>query len=264
MTEIIKLLPYNNTIGEEIRPLYFYSSFNLPIAECRLISFGSCNFNCPYCKRNGFFRTKDGSIIFAKDTNINNVFQICDDAICKNQIIRLSGGDPITFIDASLKIAEHVKKRNGRLSLAHNGSSPNFVFKMADFLESAAIDLKATPKYMSMITGLKQVVAINMYYRSLESQNILTEHGVLVDIRTPIFDFNTIDDLIILLNDINRYVPSNNKFWTLRLYKKIKECNFNAPNKNNVVWMANEIKRISPNLKIGIRAEWDPKGFIYL
>jgi len=261
---MIKLLSCKDEIGNEVRPLYFYKAFKKEIPEGRIISFGSCNFNCSYCKRRGSHRSSDGSIIFSVNVAKEKLFSICDDAISKNQIIRLSGGDPVMFPGLSLEIAKYIKDNNGRLSMAHNGSSPVFVSKMAIFLESAAIDLKSTPEYMSTVIGLSPEIAKEMYYRSLMTQKVLLDRGVLVDIRTPIFHFTTLDDLLLMLSDININSDSSNKFWTLRLYQEIMDCKLNSPDKDNVLWMVSQLKKKCPSLKFGIRSQWESKEFVYL
>ena len=264
MGKQIKLLSYYRGIGKEIRTLCFYKAFNRDIPEARIISFGSCNFNCPYCKRGGAFQYSDGSIIQSVDVAINDIFNICDMAIDNHQIIRLSGGDPVVFPQTVLQIADYVKLKNGRLSIAHNGSSPEFITRIIPFLESAAIDLKATPKMMTVVTNLPTKIAENMYYSSLQCQKILASSGILVEIRTPIFKFNTLDDLLFLASDINQISDVGNVFWTLRIYKEITTCNFNLPNKENILWMAKEIQKLFPMLKIGIRCNWDESNFIFL
>lgn len=264
MVKRIKLLSYYKGIGKEIRPLYFYKAFGKNIPEARIISFGSCNFSCSYCKRGGAFRYSDGAIIQSVDVAMKDILNMCDTAINNNQIVRLSGGDPVVFPQTALHIAEYVKLKNGKTSIAHNGSSPEFVARMIRFLESAAIDLKATPRMMTVITNLPDKIAEKMYYSSLQCQKILASSGILTEIRTPIFEFTTLDDLLFIASDINQTTDVNNIFWTLRIYKKIATCNFNSPNEESVLWMAKEIQRLFPALKIGIRCDWNESKFIFL
>jgi len=76
-------LKHKNKVGSELRPLYFYKSFKKPVVDARIISFGSCNFHCPYCKRKGCFRDDKGNIIDSVSKDIKDIFEICDDAISK-------------------------------------------------------------------------------------------------------------------------------------------------------------------------------------
>lgn len=260
----VKMLPHYGVVGGEVRPLYFYRAMGREIVDARILSFGACNFACPYCKRDGQFRADDGSIVGTVDTTVEQLFAICDDAVEHNQIVRLSGGDPVVFPEASLAIAEYMRTRHGRkISMAHNGSSPAFASRMAPYLESAAIDLKATREEMNLRAGLVNGVGPRMYDRSVEVQDLLSSSGVLVDIRTPVFGTTTLDDLLCLAADIVKGGRCDCEFWTLRMYKPVRGCDWPAPNRDQVIWMIGEIKKIYSELKIGLRAKWEPDGFLY-
>lgn len=261
----IKVLTHRGIVGGEKRPLYFYKAMGKEIINARIISFGACNFSCPYCKREGNFRSPDGSIISAIDCKIDDLFKVVDLAIKNNEVIRLSGGDPVVFPDASLEIAKRIFTKGGRLSVAHNGSSPNFVKRLIPYnLESAAIDLKGTIADLGSRAGLKNGTGAKMYERSLETQDLLSSSGVLVDVRTPIFSSTTFDDLIKIAADIVKGGNGENEFWTLRIYKPVVGCDWEPPrNISSVIWMIKEVKKNFPKLKIGLRAKWEPSGFLY-
>jgi len=259
-----KVLLHNGEVGGEVRPLYFYQAFGLAVALARIISFGACNFACPYCKRDGAFRDDDGSIVTAVDTDLEQLFRVCDDAVEKGQIVRLSGGDPVVFPSQSLAIASYMREKHGqKISMAHNGSSPAFAARMAPFLSSAAIDLKALPQEMNLRAGLTNGTGSKMFARSIETQDHLSSQGVLVDIRTPIFGTTTLDDILALASEIVRGGRSDREFWTWRLYRPVRGCDWTAPNKEQVLWMIGEVKALFPELKIGLRAKWEPEGFLY-
>lgn len=261
----IKVLAHKGVVGGEIRPLYFYKAMGVDVVDARIISFGACNFSCPYCKREGNFRSSDGSIISAINCVIDSLYKVVDDAIDKKQVVRLSGGDPVVFPEASLAIAKRVREKGGRLSLAHNGSSPSFVKKLIGHgLESAAIDLKAPRSDMSHRAGLKNGMGAKMYDRSIETQDLLSSSGVLVDVRTPIFSTTTLDDLLEMAADIVKGGRGENEFWTLRVYKPVVGCDWEPPrNIETVIWMIEQVKAEYPNLKMGLRAKWEPEGFLY-
>jgi len=261
----IKCLTYKGIIGEEIRPLYFYKAMGLEVVDARIISFGACNFSCPYCKREGAFRDSDGSIISSISTTINELYQVVEDAVAKQQIVRISGGDPVVYPEASILIAKRVKELGGRFSVAHNGSSPQFIKKLIEIgLESAAIDLKAPVGMMNSRTGLNNGSGSRMYRKSIETQDLLSSSGILVDVRTPIFSNTTLDDMLELAKDIVAGGDGKNEFWTWRLYRPVVGCEFDPPrNIEGVIWMIKEVRKNYPNLKIGLRAKWEPDGFIY-
>jgi len=259
-----KVLLHNGVVGGEVRPLYFYRAFDLEVVDARIISFGACNFACPYCKRDGAFRNDDGSIVAAHEASMDDLFAVCDDAVAHGQVIRLSGGDPVVFPKESLAIAAYVSERYGKkISIAHNGSSPAFAARMAPYLESAAIDLKATPEEMNLRCGLSNGTGVKMFGRSCGTQDILSDAGVLVDVRTPIFGTTTLDDMLHLAEAIVRGGRSEFEFWTWRLYKPVRGCDWPAPVQGQVQWMIGEVKRAFPDLKIGLRAKWEPEGFLY-
>jgi len=261
----IKSLPYNGKVGSEIRPLYFYKAMGMEVVDARIISFGACNFSCPYCKRDGAFRDTDGSIISSISITIDELYKVVEDAVTKQQVVRLSGGDPVIYPEVSLLLAERVKELGGRLSIAHNGSSPQFVKKLIEVgLESAAIDLKAPSDLMNLRTGLSNGSGARMYKKSIETQDLLSSSGVLVDVRTPIFSTTTVDDMLELAQDIIAGGSEKNEFWTWRLYKPVQGCDWEAPrNIDGVIWMINQVKNHYPTLKIGLRAKWEPEGFLY-
>lgn len=262
LNNYISLLPYNKELGAEIRPLYFYQAMGREIVDARIISFGNCNFSCPYCKRGGSFRSTDGSIIGAKEFPIQDILTKINDGITKNQIIRLSGGDPVVFQKESLFFGEYIKNANGRLSIATNGSDPEFSSKISKYIESAAIDLKATPEKYQNVTGMDEN-GKKLFQKSIESQKNMLNHGVLVDVRTPIFKDTSLEDLRIMAEAITSN-PTDNLFWTLRVYNTIKGCDFEAPDQEKFYSIAKQLKFENPDLKIGIRAKWSHSGLIYL
>ncbi|MFA4819256.1 MAG: radical SAM protein [Patescibacteria group bacterium] len=261
----LKCLPYKGKIGSEIRPLYFYKAMGLEIVDARIISFGACNFSCPYCKREGNFRDTDGSIISSISTTLDELYGVVEDAVAKQQVVRISGGDPVVYPEASILLAERVKKLGSRFSVAHNGSSPQFVKRLVDIgLESAAIDLKAPVEMMNSRTGLSNGSGARMYQKSIETQDLLSSSGILVDVRTPIFSSTTLDDMLELAQDVIKGGDGKNEFWTWRLYKPVVGCDWEPPrNLEDVIWMIGEVKNHYPTLKIGLRAKWEPSGFLY-
>jgi pyruvate formate lyase activating enzyme len=261
---MIKVLPHNGVIGSEIRPLYFYRAMGMDVRNARIISFGACNFACPYCKRDGAFRDKCGDIINAADVTLEGIFCVCDDAHAKGQVVRLSGGDPVVFPQVSLAIAKYMWETYGaKISMAHNGSSPEFARKMAPYLESAAIDLKAVPVEFGMRSGLAPEQGERMYGRALQTQDMLSDAGVMVDIRTPVFATTTLDDMLQLAGDIVKGGRADHEFWTWRMYSPVRGCDWQPPHKEAVIWMIGEVKKVYPDLKIGLRAKWEPNGFMY-
>jgi len=259
----MKMLTHGGVIGGEIRPIYFLKAFGLPVLQARIMSFGACNFACPYCKRDGQFRNSDGSIITSITASWTDVESVVRDTVAKGQTVRLSGGDPVMFPSESERIGRLVKELGGTFSMAHNGSSPRFALKMADLgLHSAAIDLKSTRRGYGEAIGNSCKRGRMSYDRSLETQHTLAERGVYVDVRTPIFGHTSLDDMLELASDIVK-AGGERTFWTWRLYKPVQGCNWSAPDQTAVTWMINQVKAEFPFLHIGLRAKWEPEGFLY-
>jgi len=107
------------------------------------------------------------------------------------------------FQEQSLAIFKYIKEHKGKSSIAHNGSSPEFAKKFSNYVESAAIDIKGPERYFNKVTNLSKPIAKQMYSNSLNTIQILLKKKVLVDIRTPIFGFTTLDDLKKIAKDIN-------------------------------------------------------------
>ncbi len=249
---------------EEIRKLYFYEAFNKPAAMSRIISFGKCNFACPYCKRDCQFMSFDGSVIVSRGMPMIEIEAACKDAISKGQVVRFSGGDPCMFPRETLALAKFVKEQGGRFSIAHNGSAPRWAVQMAELgMESAAIDIKGTRKEIGVTAGIPAHTAEKMYERSIETQDLLSSIGVLVDIRTPVFRHTTLEDMIEIASDINRAGDRSKEFWTWRVYKPVRGCDWQKPDLDFVRWMIAEVKREFPAMKIGLRAKWETKGFLF-
>lgn len=249
---------------EEVRELYFYEAFGMPVSMSRIISFGKCNFACPYCKRDCQFMDFAGNVIVARDMPMSEVEDACRDAVSKGQVVRFSGGDPCMFPRETLALAKLVKELGGRFSIAHNGSAPRWAMQMAEFgMQSAAIDIKGTRQEIGTTAGIPAHTAEKMYERSIETQDLLSSKGVLVDIRTPVFGHTTLEDMLEIASDISQAGDRSREFWTWRVYKPVRGCSWQKPDLDLVNWMISEVKKEFPTLKIGLRAKWEPNGFLF-
>ena len=161
--ERISMLPWAGVVGKETRRLYF----NLAVKDGemlqgdmvrevkgniydelptnRLISYGECNVSCPYCKRDMQFVTDTGEVINTAIIPIDDVLRLCLWAIERNETPRFSGGDPVSFKNETLAIAEYLYLfHDAKMSIAHNGTWGESITSLIPYLSSAAVDLKAT------------------------------------------------------------------------------------------------------------------------
>jgi len=229
------------------------------VETTRIVSFGSCNFHCAYCKRDGQFTNSDGSIVHSVPVTMAELKQILRPAIERGERIRLSGGDPVMFPRESLEIAKWVMGEYGKkISIAHNGSSLRFAQSMAPYLEYAAIDLKgANGAELALRAGLPSAESGEHMLRStLEVQDYLSEAGVLVDVRTPVFGDTPLDDLYRMAEMITLDGDSSKEFWTLRAYKKVRGCDWLEPSQDTLDQWAQMVSEEYPTLPIGLRLKW--------
>ncbi len=240
----------------EIRKAFFLQAFQREIENMSIISFGRCNFNCCYCKRDGQFKDKNNNIINAVDCSWDELKDIIRTEIAKDRRIRLSGGDPCVFQKESLEIAKFIWDEFGqKISMAHNGSCPEFVKKLLPYLEYVAIDMKSPyPDKFSKIVGLKNGEAL--IKNSLLSQEYCTNNDVLVDVRTCVFEHTTPEELKTIAALITQKNNLKNLFWTIRCYNPVKGCDYHAPDKDILLSYIAEIKNLYPDLKMGMRAKW--------
>ncbi len=259
----ISLIPFKGEPFGEVRKAYFLKSFGLEVENMDIVSFGSCNFSCPYCKRDGQYLNADGSIYTSQNFDFDEVLNTI--LLSKNRI-RLSGGDPCNHIGQSMKIAEAVYCKTGKkISIAHNGSSPYFIKKIHQYLEYAAIDIKAsTGDEFAMRAGLpSKVIGEKMLANSLKVQNFLTSRGIYVDIRTCVFGDTTLDDLLNIAKLITTNNDPNYTFWTVRGYNTVFGIDWKQPHPQQLMQNLEIVSSEYPNLKMGYRNKWTNSKFVY-
>lgn len=65
----------------EIRRGYFLKGFSRTEEEMATISFGACNFQCPYCKRDCQYINADGTVIKTKDITMKELKELIDNEL---------------------------------------------------------------------------------------------------------------------------------------------------------------------------------------
>lgn len=275
----VMMLPEAGKVGGERRWLYFYQLLdaNGCLSETanpngnrspamRIIAFGQCNVTCPYCKRGLQFIDADGTVIESVSVPIVDVAAVCVGAVNAGEVVRFSGGDPVMAARYVLALAEFLQTAYGvKTSMAHNGSGTNWAKNMGQYLESAAIDLKAVPEKIGTIMGLPhpETQGTLFYDRSLATQAVLSHNGTLVDVRTPIFGDTSLEEMRQLAADIVQANDLNRTFWTWRLYKAVDGCDWAVPHQDRVIEMMTQISAEFPELWLGLRAKWEQSGMLY-
>ena len=257
------VIPNKGKILEEIRPAYFLKAFHSEPLDMRIISFGRCNYACPYCKRGG--STKDDSVISGSiKISKEELFQKIDDAILKKQVIRLSGGDPVCYPELSLEILKYAKERNAITSVAHNGSGPDFVKKIIPYLDFASIDFKASNENeLSVIANLNLEFARKAFLNTIQTISLLTNSKIRTDVRTCIFESTTMEQLEKIAQILDSNCDKNFVFWTLRTYSPVETCQSKPKNHQEMEAIAITLSGKHADLLIGLRNKWEPDGFSF-
>ena len=104
------------------------------IEVARIVSFGRCNYYCPYCRRDAQFVDHNGNVINSVDVPHSTIYAILEESLHSGQRIRLSGGDPCMHPRDSLNIAKWAFDKGHKISLCHSGSSPSYIKRMAPYI----------------------------------------------------------------------------------------------------------------------------------
>lgn len=296
--QAVSMLPYAGGIGKEIRHLYFQLALGedglfrttpqlsaVPDGEkilhhlqvTRLFSFGECNAFCPYCKRDMQFLDDDGCVIASDFAPLQTLFEMAEGAVGRGEVVRFSGGDPVLFPKICMAIGDYVKAIGGKgVSIAHNGSGVGFVRNLLPLMSSAAIDIKAPRRFMGGVLGLPQRDGEKHFDNSLRCQALFhsadtNPAAAVLDVRTPVFgahpDPLTPQTSLSDMMELADYITSNNEprrtFWTWRMYKPVKMCDWNAPDLATVLTMMRQVSAAYPKQWMGIRAKWHGGGMVY-
>jgi pyruvate formate lyase activating enzyme len=256
----IPILPYKGEVFEEVRYAHFLQQIGHTTAPLpmKILLFGGCNYSCLYCKRNG--NKKEGKYIKGSIwTETSKIIEKIDEHLTHGYVIRLSGDDPCCFGKITKIIAKYVKRKGGMISIAHNGSDPEFVQQLITYTDFWAIDLKSIrPDRFRRITGTGD--KSNEYLNNtLESISMVSWYSIPIDVRTVIFD-DTDESELIEIADFLSSCTNPNLYWTLRLYKGQATGGLKPPEVAKATSMARRIGKMYPKLKIGIRGNWDGKS----
>ena len=251
------ILKYGNTIAGEKRRADFLRAFGRPIETTRIVSFGACNFKCPYCKRDCQLLDKNGLPLRAHEVDLEDIKKAVAPHIASGERLRLSGGDPVMFPKESVELGKWAMDKFGqKISMAHNGSSLRFAKMMAPYLEYAAIDLKGyNGKELAFRAGIPEKAGDAMLKSTLAVQDFLANEGVIVDIRSPIFKETTLDNLYEMATLISKG-GTENKFWTLRAYNPVKWIDWEGIPQETLLQYAEIVSKEFPELPIGLRLKW--------
>jgi pyruvate formate lyase activating enzyme len=251
----VYMIAVEGGIGGFVRPLDCLELLGRPLRDARILNIGRCNFRCPFCFR-GAHRQTHGIVDGASRYSVAALREIVDDAVRLGQFVKISGGDPCTEPALALCLARYVKDRGGKVAIGHNGSDPAFITAMVPYLDLAAIDIKGTPEQYRWRTGLETVAAARFYESSLEAMRILSEHEVVLDIRTIIPNDTTADDLERIACDLAQLpLVWERTFWTLRMYDPIPGCGWLPAEESTARHLVHNLALNHPEMNIGLRVK---------
>lgn len=261
----MRLIPFNKEPLGEVRDVRFIKALGRQIETARIVSFGRCNYHCPYCKRDAQFVDENGNVLVSEDFEDDIIFDLIAKAIQAGERVRLSGGDPCMHPRDSLRIAEFVHKKGQKLSICHNGSSPVYIRKMAPYIEYAAIDLKASNSVeYALRAGVDEAIARKVMPHFEEVCRVILEQPTaLLDARTCVFDTTSLDDLIDIATRIDRLGHSDRKFWTIRQYIPVAGIDWRPLPQNIIEEWIGIITEEFKHLHIGCRLDWSGGDFLH-
>lgn len=108
----MRLIPFNNKPLGEVRDIRFIKALGRPVETARIISFGRCNYHCPYCKRDAQFVDENGNVLISEEFDDHMILELISRSIATGERVRLSGGDPCMHPRDSLRIAEFAHEQN--------------------------------------------------------------------------------------------------------------------------------------------------------
>jgi pyruvate formate lyase activating enzyme len=261
----MRLLKYGRNVLGEKRSADFLRYFDREVETTRIVSFGSCNFHCGYCKRDGQQVDNDGNIVRSVEVTNGEIITSLLDFSSKGERIRLSGGDPVMHPKDAMEIAKAIGETGKKISMAHNGSSLRFSEMMAPYMDYVAIDLKGdTPEELAFRSGISERSGKKMLESTLEVQDMFSSAGVLVDVRTPVFGDTSLDQLFRMAELIMKGGNNDLEFWTLRKYNTVRHCDWLEPRGETLSEYARLVSEKFPELPIGLREKWSNSGFTIL
>ncbi|MFH0979036.1 MAG: radical SAM protein [Candidatus Woesearchaeota archaeon] len=166
------------------------------------VLFGRCNFRCGYCFMGGYETRQTDSLPGAKIIDLDQVIGFVDEQIGKAHPIRLTGGEPTLFPDAITILAQHIKAKDGYLSIATNGSNPDIVERLFPYLDEISVGIKATPPEVKRLTG---AAIEDCWYKPLELFRRLKAYKGNLQVNQVVTESSRYEEV----EQLAKYIPTN-------------------------------------------------------
>ena len=184
-----------------------------------MVSFGTCQFYCPYCLTGGYLPRQDTyRFPNAVDVPIERIKSFIEAQAKLGNPIKFTGGEPILQGKILIELVRLARSHGAYIVVDSNGAVPKFLIKLASEIDQVALDIKGPPRYVERVAGASLDAA---WSKPLAAAHALHHLGnITLEIRTPIFGFTTFDDLI----EIASAIPES-AYWVIRRFLPAFEQN---------------------------------------
>lgn len=202
-----------------------------------IIFLSGCNLRCPYCH--------NGQLFLDDDTVISAHF-LMDKLLERSSFIDgvvFTGGEPSLHAELVEFISEVSRLTALDVKIDSNGLNPEFIERVANFVDYYAIDIKTTPELYATTLGAN--INEDMIEENLMKTKAFLERKTdkTIEYRTTLYP-----PVLSLshLKDMARFVPSNAR-WSLQRF--VSETAWTQVARNTVVYTDNEIQDMVVQLK---------------
>lgn len=175
-----------------------------------LINIGVCNFRCVYCCKGGGLPREGLNLPGAEYFEIHEIENFIKEQVTKGNAIKISGGEPTIFINITMRLIKYARNLGAYVSCDTSGYDPEKTLVLAKQVNQLAIDLKGASRYAKQISGVGLKLSWKNPIISIKRTANLVE---TLEIRTPVFSFTSINDLL----ELSEYIPDN-AYWVLRRF----------------------------------------------
>lgn len=176
-----------------------------------VISLGLCNFRCPYCYLGGGQeRSHPTRLEKAINVDLNTIKEFITEQVEKGNPVKISGGEPTLLMAVTGELVHYAKDLGAYVCIDSSGWNPDRVEILAKMVDQVALDIKGPPRYVERITQASLPLS---WYGPIQSIMFAARTQATVEVRTPIFGFTHLPDLLAIADKIPQ-----NAFWVLRRF----------------------------------------------
>ena len=203
-----------------------------------VIFVSGCNLRCPYCHNGKLFNVDETTLISAG--------YLMEKLLERSSFIDgvvFTGGEPSLYDELVVFVSEIKRLTSLDVKLDSNGLNPEFLEKVADFVDYFAIDIKTTPELYATTLGAE--ISTEMIEENLMKTKAFLERQTnkTIEYRTtlypPVLSLSR-------LKDMARFVPSNAR-WSLQTF--VPETAWTQIARDTTVYTNDEIQDMVIQLK---------------